>query len=214
MHVENFTDAYHPEFVHRGTHEFAPSVLGDDGVAFTDMADGDNAIVRSVPLVRPDGSMMDEGWGEPPAFPPIDALPDVQHRRLTFAMIPPSLTMMFTPSHIGYTIVVPTGVEATYTSSDRVTGGGWLLSRATRELPDFEARAAADTRGAAKIWARDVPVNLPALAVHAVGGSLRAAGDDVASVQCLASATLSRAAGDTCRIDVWNVYWRTVYWIL
>ena len=27
VHVENFTDAYHPEYVHRGTHDFAPSVL-------------------------------------------------------------------------------------------------------------------------------------------------------------------------------------------
>jgi phenylpropionate dioxygenase-like ring-hydroxylating dioxygenase large terminal subunit len=137
VHVENFTDAYHPEFVHRGTHDFAPSVLGDDGVAFTDKTAGDNAIVRSVPLVRPDGGMMEDGWGVPPAFPPIDTLPAVQHERLTFALIPPSLTMMFTPTHIGYTIVVPAGVEATYASSDRVTGGGWLLPRSTRDLPDF-----------------------------------------------------------------------------
>ena len=34
-HVENFTDAYHPEFVHRGTHDFAPSVHAQGGVQFT-----------------------------------------------------------------------------------------------------------------------------------------------------------------------------------
>ncbi len=27
VQVENFTDAYHPEFVHHGTHDFAPSQM-------------------------------------------------------------------------------------------------------------------------------------------------------------------------------------------
>ncbi len=40
LHVENFTDAYHPEFVHKGTHDFAPSVGLDGGVKFTPMARG------------------------------------------------------------------------------------------------------------------------------------------------------------------------------
>ena len=62
IHVENFTDAYHPEFVHRGTHDFAPSVTSDGGVIFTDMKSGDNAIVRTVPMLKPDGGMnRDEG---------------------------------------------------------------------------------------------------------------------------------------------------------
>jgi hypothetical protein len=41
-----------------------------------------------------------------------------------------------------------------------VTGGGWVLPRKTRELPDFAERAAAVREGASKIWAQDVPVNL------------------------------------------------------
>ncbi len=28
VQVENFTDAYHTEFVHIGTHDFAPSITG------------------------------------------------------------------------------------------------------------------------------------------------------------------------------------------
>ena len=74
VHVENFTDAYHPEYVHRGTHDFAPSVLDGDGVRFTEMKPGDNAIVRSVPLRHPDGGMMRDGWGEVAMFPPIATL--------------------------------------------------------------------------------------------------------------------------------------------
>jgi len=63
VQVENFTDAYHPEYVHIGTHDFAPSVMEGDGVRFTEMKPGDNAIVRSVPMRTPDGGMMGDGWG-------------------------------------------------------------------------------------------------------------------------------------------------------
>ena len=63
VQVENFTDAYHPEYVHIGTHDFAPSVMEGDGVRFTEMKPGDNAIVRSVPMRTPDGGMMSDGWG-------------------------------------------------------------------------------------------------------------------------------------------------------
>lgn len=160
VHVENFTDAYHPEFVHKGTHDFAPSVLGDDGVAFTDMAPGDNAIVRSVPLREKDGGMMDAGWGAEAMFPPIESLSDSQRSRITFALLPPSMTLVFAPGAVAYTLLKPAGVTATYASNDRVTGGGWLLPRSTVNLPDFDERAAAVCAGGAKIWAQDVPVNL------------------------------------------------------
>ena len=69
VQVENFTDAYHPEYVHIGTHDFAPSVMEGDGVRFTEMKPGDNAIVRSVPMRTPDGGMMKDGWGPEAAFP-------------------------------------------------------------------------------------------------------------------------------------------------
>ena len=51
------------------------------------------------------------------------------------------------------------GVSAPYASNDRVTGGGWLLPRATGELPDLDERAAAVCAGGAKIGAQDVPIN-------------------------------------------------------
>jgi hypothetical protein len=56
-------------------------------------------------------------------------------------------------------LLAPEGAEATYASSDRVTGGGWILPRSTVALPDFAERAAAVREGAGKIWAQDVPVN-------------------------------------------------------
>jgi len=159
IHVENFTDAYHPPFVHRGTHDFAPSVHPDGGVTFTPMAAEDNAIVRSVPLLKPDGGMMRDGWGEVAMFPALEILTAAQRRHLTFAMIPPSLTLVFAPGAVSYTLISALGVEATLASSDRVTGGGWLLPQTTLDLPDFAERAAAVREGASKIWAQDVPVN-------------------------------------------------------
>ena len=160
VHVENFTDAYHPEFVHRGTHDFAPSVLEDGGVVFTDMKPGDNAIVRTLPMLKPDGGMNRNGWGEDPAFPPIKTISAAQRQRLTFVMIPPSMTLVFAPNAIAFTMVSATGVEATYASSDRQTAGGWLLPRSSVELPDFQDRAAQVLEGGAKIWAQDVPENM------------------------------------------------------
>jgi len=159
VHLENFIDAYHPEFVHRGTHDFAPSVHPKGGVRFTPMADGDNAIVRTVPLIREDGGMMADGWGEPAAFPAIPTLPAAQRNRLVFVMLPPSMTMVFAPNAVAYTLVSPMASEATLASSDRVTAGGWLVPRTTAELPDFAERAASVLAGGAKIWAQDVPCN-------------------------------------------------------
>ncbi|MEP4380227.1 MAG: aromatic ring-hydroxylating dioxygenase subunit alpha [Alphaproteobacteria bacterium] len=160
IHAENFTDAYHPEFVHRGTHDFAPSNHPDGGVAFTPMAAGDNAIVRTVPLLRPDGGMMEDGWGEAAEFPAIETLSAAQRSHVTFALIPPSMTLIFAPGAISYQLVAPVGVEATLASNDRVTAGGWLLPRATHEREDFAARATAVRAGAKKIWVQDIPVNL------------------------------------------------------
>ncbi len=160
LHVENFTDAYHPEFVHRGTHDFAPSVGVDGGVQFTPMAPDDNCIVRIVPMEKADGGMMRDGWGAEAAFPVITTLPPEQRKRIVFAIVAPLMTMMFAPTAIGYQILTPLSAQQVMSASDRVTGGGWLLPRSTVELPDFKERAAQVREGASKIWAQDLPVNL------------------------------------------------------
>ena len=160
IHAENFTDAYHPEFVHRGTHDFAPSVHPEGGVEFTAMTGADNAIVRTVPLIKPDGGMTDAGWGPEAAFPAIATLSPEQRKRLTFVLIPPSMTLIFAPGAVAYQLITAVGAEATFASNDRVTAGGWLLPRSTYELNDFAERAATVREGAKKIWLQDIPVNL------------------------------------------------------
>jgi hypothetical protein len=134
-------------------------VTADGGVVFTDMKPGDNAIVRTVPMLKPDGGMNRDGWGEEPAFPPITTISAAQRQRLTFVMIPPSMTLVFAPNAVAFTLLTATGVEATFASSDRQTAGGWLLPRSTLALPDFNERAAQVMEGGSKIWAQDVPEN-------------------------------------------------------
>jgi phenylpropionate dioxygenase-like ring-hydroxylating dioxygenase large terminal subunit len=160
VHAENFTDAYHPEFVHRGTHDFAPSVHSDGGVEFTAMTAADNAIVRTVPLLQADGGMTEAGWGPEAAFPAIETLSAEQRKRLTFVLIPPSMTLIFAPGAVAYQLITPVGAEATLASNDRVTAGGWLLPRSTQQRNDFAERAATVREGAKKIWLQDIPVNL------------------------------------------------------
>jgi hypothetical protein len=92
-------------------------------------------------------------------FPAIPGLPEWRRNWLSFVMVPPNLQLMFAPGAVSYTLLVAGGVEATYASSDRVTGGGWILPKSTVALTDFTERAAAVREGASKIWAQDVPVN-------------------------------------------------------
>jgi hypothetical protein len=92
-------------------------------------------------------------------FPPVAGLSPRQHNWLSFVMVPPNLQLMFAPGAVSYTLLVPAAAEATFASSDRVTGGGWILPRTTVTLSDFAERAAAVREGAGKIWAQDVPVN-------------------------------------------------------
>src|SRR5262249_3442662 len=122
-HVENFTDAYHPEFAHH-----ARSDHRDGGVQFTEMAPGDAAIVATVPMMR--------GGREPEAmFPAIPTLSERQKEQITFVMIPPSITLIFAPGVVTYALVRPVGAAATLAASDRVTGGGWILPDSTLALP-------------------------------------------------------------------------------
>ena len=162
IHAENFTDAYHPEFVHCGTHDFAPSNHPDGGVEFTPMSPTDNAIVRTVPLLQPDGGMMMDGWGEDAQFPAIETLSPAQRRRVTFALLPPGMTLTFAPGAIAYQLITPVGVTGTLASNDRVTASGWLLPRSTYERSDFADRAARAQRRSGCRISRSISAFRPA----------------------------------------------------
>jgi hypothetical protein len=103
--------------------------------------------------------MTSDGWGEKALFPPIESLSQNQRKRLTFALLPPSMTLVFAPNAVAYQLITPVGAQATIATSDRITAGGWLLPKSTFELPDFKDRAQRILEGAKKIWLQDVPVN-------------------------------------------------------
>ena len=103
---------------------------------------------------------MRDGWGEAAAFPTNATLSPEQRKRVTFAMLPPGMTIVFAPNAIAYQLVTAVSECGTMAANDRVTGGGWLVPRSTRALPDFDARAAQVREGGGKIWAQDLPVNL------------------------------------------------------
>ena len=100
-----------------------------------------------------------ECLGGEAAFPPIATLSTAQRKRVTFAMIPPGMTLVFAPNAVAYQLVTAVSAEGTTAANDRVTGGGWLVPRSTLELPDFAERAAQVREGGGKIWAQDVPIN-------------------------------------------------------
>ena len=108
-------------------------------------------------MIKSDGGMMRDGWGESAAFPPIETLSSEQRKRLTFVMIPPGMTIVFAPNAVAYQLVRPSRSDAPRTTASPAAAG-WF--RSTLELPDFEARAASVREGGGKIWAQDVPVNL------------------------------------------------------
>jgi len=84
--------------------------------------------------------MMRDGWGGRRRFPAIATLPAEQRSRLTFAMLPPSLTLMFAPGTVAYTLIRPIGRGDAGRQRSR-DYGGWLLPQSTLDLPDL-------TRGA------------------------------------------------------------------
>ncbi len=152
---ENFTDAYHPEFVHPRTHKYLPSQGVGDGVQFTSMSLDDNAIARSVPFESANGGMTSLGWGADPIFPAV--FPQADH--VNFVMVPPTLMLIFAPSLVGYSLVYPQTAERTLVAGDRLSAGGWILPRTTFELPDFEERSKQYREGSRSIGDEDIPVN-------------------------------------------------------
>jgi len=53
-----------------------------------------------------------DGRSETPMFPAIAPLSRAQHRRLTFALLPPRMTLVFAPGAIAYTLAEGVGREA------------------------------------------------------------------------------------------------------
>lgn len=154
--LENYIEPYHTEFVHPIIHDFAPGT----GVEFDPWQDGDNAIVRSVPFLAPDGGLTEKGWAAPAAFPVIPGLNEKQRSRVGFGMIPPTMNIIFTPDMLCYGLIYPAGPSGLSVGGGLFTYGGWCIPKSTAGLSDFAARADRLMEGSRQLGEQDTSVNL------------------------------------------------------
>ena len=157
MLLENYIEPYHTEFVHPIIHDFAPSVT----VEFDSWrGDHDNAIVRYVPFLKPDGGLTENGWQAPASFPIIPTLDAKQRHRVGFGMVPPTMNIIFTPDMLCYGLIYPLGPASLTVGGGLFTAGGWCVPKSTAELPDFEIRAARLMEGSAQLGVQDTTINI------------------------------------------------------
>ena len=157
MLLENYIEPYHTDYVHPVIHDFAPS----SGVEFDPRrGDDDNAIVRYVPFLEPDGGLTERGWATPASFPPIETLSPRQRHRVGFGMVPPSMNIIFTPDMLCYGFIYPNGPTSLSVAGGLFTHGGWCLPKASAALPDFHDRAARLMEGSRQLGEQDTAINL------------------------------------------------------
>ena len=157
MLLENYIEPYHTEYVHPVIHDFAPST----GVEFDSWrGDNDNVIVRYVPFLAPDGGLTEKGWASPSCFPPIQTLSAKQRHRVGFGMVPPTMTIIFTPDMLCYGMIYPLSPTTLTVGGGLFTAGGWCMPRSTVTLPDFADRAGRMLEGSRQLGAQDEAVNL------------------------------------------------------
>ncbi|TAL21299.1 MAG: aromatic ring-hydroxylating dioxygenase subunit alpha [Aquabacterium sp.] len=154
--LENYIEPYHTEFVHPVIHDFAPST----GVVFDPWHPDDNAISRGVPFLAEGGGLTEAGWAAPASFPVIPTLSDRQKRQVAFCLLPPTMNLIFTPDMICWGVTYPESATSLRVSGGLFTHGGWLVPRATAELPDFDDRAARLMEGSRQLGEQDTGVNV------------------------------------------------------
>ena len=122
---ENFNDAYHATRLHQGRHDFCPS----ENASFTSWDDGDNTIVRTNRFTHIDAGFNATGKAIMPIFPNIT---EEERWRVTFALIPPTLCLGFSPEEVFYFIVVPKGANMIAIDI------GYCFDRSAWEHPRFD----------------------------------------------------------------------------
>lgn len=141
--LENFNDAYHASRLHAGVHDFCPSELA----SFLPWQDGDGAIVRTNRFLHPDGGFNALQRAMLPTFPELS--PE-EHQRVTFALLPPTLTLGLAPDQVFYFLIRPKGAGSVDLEI------GYLFHPTSLVAPLFEERYRLSTAGVAQIVAQDV----------------------------------------------------------
>ncbi len=144
---ENNNDGYHASKLHRGPlHDFVPSERAT--VPEADPADA--GFLRFNGTLHPDASFNPTQRAVLPVFPDLT---DEDRGRMTFANIPPTLSLVMTADLVIYLILRPTGVEVMEQDT------GLLVAPGASEDPGFEHRLEMIMTSAKKIIAQDMHVD-------------------------------------------------------
>jgi phenylpropionate dioxygenase-like ring-hydroxylating dioxygenase large terminal subunit len=144
--AENFMEAYHPDRLHNGIHDFAPSSL-----CFYEPYDEDSAS-----LIGLMGTTNVDGGFNPTykaLFPIIPTLTDEERRRVVFAYIPPTLLLGFQSDGGFWFVVNPTGPESHDLSM------AYIFPPESLSSPLFEERLQTAISGVAFFNNQDLPTN-------------------------------------------------------
>jgi len=144
---ENNNDGYHASKLHRGPlHDFVPSELA----SFPDADPADAGFLRYNGTLHADASFNATQKAVLPIFPGLD---DTDRNRMTFANVPPTLSLVMTSDLVIFLILRATGPE----SLEQDTG--LLVAPGAMEAPGFEHRLDMLMTAAGKIIAQDMHVD-------------------------------------------------------
>ena len=119
-----------------------------------------NPLLKDVRRAIAQGGLTEKGWAAPATFPVIQGLNEKQRGQVAFCMLPPSMNLIFTPDMICYGMIYPTGPASLSVGGGLFTFGGWIVPKATAELPDFYERGARLMEGSRQLGEQDTAVNL------------------------------------------------------
>ena len=144
---ENNNDGYHASRLHQGPlHDFVPSAQS----VFPEPPEGSAGYLRFNGTLHPDASFNVTQRALLPVFP---GLGEVERNRMTFANIPPTLSLVVTSDMVIYLIVRADGPE----SHEMDTG--LLFAPGAMEDPAFEHKLAMNMAAAGAIISQDLHVD-------------------------------------------------------
>jgi phenylpropionate dioxygenase-like ring-hydroxylating dioxygenase large terminal subunit len=144
---ENNNDGYHASKLHNGPlHDFVPS----DRAEFPDADPADAGFLRYNGTLHKDASFNPTQVAQMPVFP---GLTDEDRHRMTFANIPPTLSLVMMSDMVIYLILRPTGPE---TMEQDV---GFIVAPGATKHPAFQHKFDMNINSAGHIIAQDMHVD-------------------------------------------------------
>ena len=144
--VENFMEGYHPDRLHKGIHDFAPS----RNAWYAPFEEGDAAMYGFM-----GATVLDGGFNptQKAIFPIIPTLTEEERWRMMFAYVPPSLLMGFQPDSAFWFTVQPVS-ESSHTLTM-----SYIFPPSTLEVPLFGELLGTAIHGVELFNNQDLPTN-------------------------------------------------------